>query len=91
MKAVSAKVLRIVEKPLRKVRFMLPVGLYFFRDRCRILAKETCNLFKGSSLIQGFFNINPVLECKVLLVSGYKVAHVSSFHCCQKETTREHT
>ena len=55
------------------MRFVMPVGLHFLRNRSRILAKVTGDLFERESVIKGGFNEESVFECKMLLVSWNKI------------------
>ena len=78
----------VIEKALLKVRLMDPVGFDLFSDRSWVLVEVTGNILKRPSLLKGFLDIEPVIKGQVFLVSGYVFAHVSSFHCCQKENKR---
>jgi len=69
---------------------MLPVSLYLLGDRGGIFAEVPGDLLKREVPFQRLLDEEPVFEGKVLLVSGYKVAHNSSFHCCQKEKPQYH-
>ena len=85
MKPMNTEVFCIVKKAIMEMRIMNPVCFNFFRDCRRILAQEPGNLLKGTLLIERRFDIEPVIESQMFLVSGYKVTHRISFHCCQKE------
>jgi hypothetical protein len=78
----------VIEKALLKVRLMDPVGFDLFGDRSGVLAEVTGDILKRTSLFKGFLDIDPVIEGQVFLDSRYVFAHVSSFHCCQKENKR---
>ena len=78
----------VIEKALLEVRLMDPVGFDLFGDPSGVLAEVTGDILKRPSQLKGFLDIDPVIEGQVFLVSGYVFAHVSSFHCCQKENKR---
>lgn len=73
--AVYAEVMRIVEGA-----FMVPVGKPVVFDfpgyRGRILAQIAGDLLEGTSFVQRVFNEDPVFECQMFLVTGYKSAHI---------------
>ena len=91
MKPMNTEVFCIVKKAIMEMWIMNPVCFNFFRDCRRILAQEPGNLLKGTLLIERRFDIEPVIESQMFLVSGYKVTHRISFHCCQKEINRNIT
>ena len=73
--SVYAEVMCIVEGT-----FMVPVGkpvVFDFPGDCgRILAQIAGDLLEGTSFVQRVFNEDPVFECQMFLVTGYKSAHI---------------
>ena len=59
----------------------------FFGDGCRIFAEKACNVFKGYLLVESIFDIQPIFQCQMFLITRDKVTHRNSFHCCQKVDT----
>ena len=89
MVSVDAEVVGVVEGAL-----VIPVAEAVFFDLFRngrwVLAQETCDVLKGRSFGKRLFNVETVLQGKVFLVARYKIAHVSSFYCCQKAEESYH-
>ena len=89
MVSVDAEVVGVVEGAL-----VIPVAEAVFFDLFRngrwVLAQETCDVLKGRSFGKRLFNVEAVLQGKVFLVARYKIAHVSSFYCCQKAEESYH-
>ncbi len=83
MVSVDAEVVGVVESTL-----VIPVAeavlFDLFRNGRGVFAQKTCDVLKGRSFGKRLFNVETIPQGEVFLVSRYKIAHVSSFYCCQK-------
>ena len=80
---VNTEVVSIIECSFT-IQKVHPVELDLLGDGCRILAEVLGHLLEGQTFIERVFNVLPVFQSQVLLVTGYVLAHRASFYCCQK-------
>jgi hypothetical protein len=48
-----------------------PVSPDFFGDGSRVLTEGLGNVFEGTAFIEGFFNVQSVIESQVFLIAWY--------------------
>ncbi len=87
--SVDAEVVGIVESALViPVAESVPFDL--FRNGRGIFTEEACNVFKGSSGGKSFFNVKPILQGEMFLITRNKIAQDFSFYCSQKAEESYH-
>lgn len=83
MISVDAEVMCIVEGTL-VIPVAEPMLFDLFGNGRGVFAEEACDVLKRSIFGKGLLNVKPIRLGEAFVIIRYKIAHKSSFYCCQK-------